>query len=178
MISEDAFRRLSDHFSVFPPFLDVVQEFGKQTSSKSETVSCSRSFRHANVSGTSSIFQSLLHETQSKPLRLVLEFCFLVKIPEEHGREDAAESWSIRQMGVYVQHDAQSGASTVIVLNPSQNFQSRLQDARARTLGPPTLRNILTLVLSCSTTTWSGYLSHLEGHLAQLVGMQMFLERL
>jgi len=99
----------------------------------------------------------------------VSETCYLLKIVEQHGRVELEEPWSIRQLGVYHQHDADSGNDTFILLNPMGSFQERLRDVKLsleRHLSP---RDIHHLALSHSVWQWRWYLTFWEEQLERLI---------
>ncbi|KAK5248158.1 hypothetical protein LTR06_007901 [Exophiala xenobiotica] len=146
MISDRALRRLAHHLDIFPPFLDLLQAFGERTSSDSDSDGGHRSYTRGQA----------------------FECSYLIKTAEEHGREDVEDPWSIRQMGVYFQHDSQRDTSTVIVINPLRSFLQRLKAAQIDTGDPPGWREIHRLALSCSTHPWTAYISHLGSQMTQL----------
>ena len=55
---------------------------------------------------------------------------FVVKYPENNGRTDGADPWSIRQTGVYQSFDVTTKTSVWILINPRQNTAAdkRLKD--------------------------------------------------
>ncbi|KAE9379782.1 hypothetical protein N431DRAFT_326685 [Stipitochalara longipes BDJ] len=146
LISESGLRIILSHFRIFPALLDVVNAFGAQTSSESDSISTSHSYTRANIS----------------------ECCYITKHVENHGREDSDDPWSIRQMGVYHQRNAWDDTNTFVIFNPSITFQQRFKDAQAASGRLPTWRDIHTLAASCSTTPWRRYIGHMEYELAQL----------
>ncbi|CAO2656258.1 Nn.00g050610.m01.CDS01 [Neocucurbitaria sp. VM-36] len=146
-ISENALRRLLGHFNILPAFIDVICAFGKLTSETSDSLGGCYSWKRGNIS----------------------ELCYLLKNVEKHGREGSEEPWSIRQLGVYHQHDSASRNDTFIILNPMVSFQQRLKDARARTELLPTWRDIHNLALSHSTWQWRWYLTFWESKLTELI---------
>ncbi|KAH7378819.1 hypothetical protein BKA66DRAFT_466691 [Pyrenochaeta sp. MPI-SDFR-AT-0127] len=146
-VSENALRSLIHHFNIFPAFIDVLCAFGKLTSETSDSLGGCYSWQSGNVS----------------------ELCYLLKNVEKHGRDGSDEPWSIRQLGLYHQHDSATGSDTFIILNPMMSFQQRLKDARAKTGLLPTWRDIHNLALSHSTWQWRWYLTFWESKLADLI---------
>ncbi|KIW11260.1 hypothetical protein PV08_10560 [Exophiala spinifera] len=146
MISDRALRRLAHHFGIFPEFLDVVTAFGERIVSDSDSVGGFRSHSGGQA----------------------FECAYLAKTVEEHGRDDDEDPWSIRQMGIYSQREANKEATTFIIINPLQTFLQRLKDAQAGTGEPPAWRDIHRLALSSSTTPWRQYTSYLETQMTQL----------
>ena len=55
---------------------------------------------------------------------------FVVKFPENNGRIDGADPWSIRQTGVYQSFNVTTKTSVWILINPRQNttVDKRLKD--------------------------------------------------
>lgn len=51
MISEQAMKMLMSHFKVFPAIMDVVNGFGGQTSSESDSASECNSYTRNSISG-------------------------------------------------------------------------------------------------------------------------------
>ncbi|KAL6707407.1 hypothetical protein ACN47E_004186 [Coniothyrium glycines] len=145
-ISQSALDVLMRHFKIFPSFIDIVCAFGKSTSD-TDTLGGCYSWRRNGIS----------------------EICYLLKIVEKHGRDEADEPWSIRQLGLYHQHETATGADTFIVLNPVMSFQQRLKSARCSNVTPPTSYEIQKLALSHSTWGWRWYLSFWESKLSDLI---------
>ncbi|PMD19929.1 hypothetical protein NA56DRAFT_190843 [Hyaloscypha hepaticicola] len=146
LISESGLKLLLSRFNIFPAFLDVVNAFGAQTSSESDSISTSHTHVRANIS----------------------ECCYVTRHVDDHAREESEDSWSIRQMGVYHQRNVWSNADTFIILNPSKTFLQRLKDAQTVSGRLPTWRDIHILAASCATTPWRRYISYMESKLAQL----------
>lgn len=86
------------------------------------------------------------------------ETCYLLKHVQRHGRKDGADSWSIRQMGIYLQNN--TDMKTMILLNPSMPFQQRL--LRVRKFQALEMTDIETLLFSECTRNWNEYLDDLE----------------
>jgi hypothetical protein len=168
LISEAGLRLLLSHFKIFPALIDVVNAFGAQTSSESDSISACHSYVRANISG-----QSWLPPPHTIKLpgliQTLIECCYVARHVEAHGREELDDPWSIRQMGVYHQRNVWDNTNTFVIFNPSKTFQQRLKDAQINSTRLPTWRDIHTLAASCSTTPWRRYISHIELKLAQLV---------
>jgi len=146
-ISEHALRRLISYFKIFPAFLEVLCAFGRRSQRSSNSLGGCYSWQNGSVSETS----------------------YLLKMIEQHGRVELEEPWSIRQLGVYHQHDADSGNDTFILLNPMGSFQERLRDVKLsleRHLSP---RDIHHLALSHSVWQWRWYLTFWEEQLERLI---------
>ncbi len=61
---------------------------------------------------------------------LFAEMAIVLKYPENNGRTDGADPWSIRQTGVYQSFDVITKTSVWILINPRQNTlaDNRLKD--------------------------------------------------
>jgi hypothetical protein len=88
-----------------------------------------------------------------------LECVYIVKHPEEHGRIEPEDPWSLRQMGVYHQTSA-SEAETFIILNPSKSFLKRLKKARSSS-DAVTPQDVHMMILSAAMERWRSYISDL-----------------
>ncbi|KAF2111930.1 hypothetical protein BDV96DRAFT_580879 [Lophiotrema nucula] len=145
-ISENGIRLLLDKLQAFPAFIDVICAFGKLSTETSDSLGGCYSWKQGNVS----------------------ELCYLLKTVEQHGRAESAEPWSIRQLGIYHQHNPDLGSDTFIVLNPTTSFQKRLKDAQVKMGAAPVWRDIHMLALSHATWQWRWYLTYWESKLSQL----------
>ncbi|KAF2129906.1 hypothetical protein P153DRAFT_385138 [Dothidotthia symphoricarpi CBS 119687] len=146
-ISEKALRNLIRHFNIFPAFTDVVCAFGTSSTEWSDSLGGCYSWQNNNVS----------------------ERCYLLKNVEKHGRDDSEEPWSIRQTGVYHQHNLATGNETFILLNPTMSLQLRLKNAQSRIGHESSSRDVHNLVLSHSTWQWRWYLTFWESKLNDLI---------
>lgn len=108
--------------------------------------------------------------TSTTWLTQILEFCFLLKHVEKHGREELGDKWSIRQMGVYACVGRQ-GRATFLVINPSHTFQQRLKDAQKDNTVPIGAADIFRLLISCSSTQWRMNINDIEEAFTHLVGV-------
>lgn len=98
---------------------------------------------------------------------------FVLKYPENNGRTDGADPWSIRQTGVYQSYDSGTKASLWILLNPRQ---STALDTRVRALlnssqdalDEPSLLGLI--ALSTYFVNWRAYMAYWEKEELRLVG--------
>ena len=93
---------------------------------------------------------------------------FVLKFPENNGRTDGADPWSIRQTGVYQSFDATSKTSVWILINPRQNTaaDTRLKDLLGSRKKLSTSEGQLPLVglvvLSTYFSNWRTYMAFYE----------------
>jgi hypothetical protein len=92
-----------------------------------------------------------------------------LKIAEKHGRDEPDEPWSIRQIGIYHQHDSGKDIDTFIFLNPVMSLQERLKSAMRNCNQLPDRQDIHNLAFSHSNVGWRWYLSFWESKLNDLV---------
>ena len=93
----------------------------------------------------------------------------VIKYPEDSGKPDRLNPWSIRQTGVYQSYDDNNNTSLWIVVNPNNNSAS---DRRIRTMLDQNNENLSILqehppllglvVLEASSTNWRSYMWFLE----------------
>ncbi|KAF2739367.1 hypothetical protein EJ04DRAFT_549088 [Polyplosphaeria fusca] len=144
-ISLECALKLFTTLQVFPGFIDILRAFGQKSSAIDES-----------YGGFS---------FQENELSHVAECAYTVKFPEEHGRDEPRDPWSVRQMGVYQQRTKDSGGTT-IVLNPSKSFLRRLKRVSSRP-APLTPWEIQVMALSASMEKWRWYISELEARVTE-----------
>ncbi|KAF2230727.1 hypothetical protein EV356DRAFT_323727 [Viridothelium virens] len=142
LISHDAMHTLLGHLQVFPPFYDILHEFGERIERPSESRGCFQEWK--------------LAPSQS------FELCYLFKFVEEHGRDYEEGSWSIRQTAVYHRRDTETGKDFVVILNPSRAFQQRWRQATQDEKTKPGAGDLHTLLMSCASSKWNLFVNGLE----------------
>ena len=99
---------------------------------------------------------------------LFAEMAFVLKYPENNGRTDGADPWSIRQTGVYQSFDATTKTSVWILINPRQNTAAddrlkELLSSRERFAAVEGQQPVLGLmVLSTYFSNWRTYMAFYE----------------
>ena len=91
-----------------------------------------------------------------------------MKYPENNGRTDGADPWSIRQTGVYQSFDTATKTSIWILLNPREKTaaENRIkgllntQDGFSDPRGQPPLLGLI--VLSMYLNNWRTYMAYYE----------------
>ena len=99
---------------------------------------------------------------------LFAEMAMVLKYPENNGRTDGADPWSIRQTGVYQSFDVTTKTSIWILINPRQNTAAdkRLKDLLSSQDNFPAIEGQLPLiglmVLSTYFGNWRTYMAFYE----------------
>ena len=99
---------------------------------------------------------------------LFAEMAMILKYPENNGRTDGADPWSIRQTGVYQSFDVTTKTSIWILINPRQNTAAdkRLKDLLSSQDKFPAIEGQLPLiglmVLSTYFGNWRTYMAFYE----------------
>ena len=99
---------------------------------------------------------------------LFAETAMILKYPENNGRTDGADPWSIRQTGVYQSFDVTTKTSIWILINPRQNSAAdkRLKDLLGSQNNFPAIEGQLPLiglmVLSTYFGNWRTYMAFYE----------------
>lgn len=146
---------------IFPASIDILRAFGQRTAFKDE--SYGGLYMQDNPSpshkGTLSylciqIGTGTQSETDSK------EYAYTIRYPEQHGRDEPLDPWSLRQMGVYHQCHT-NGNNTFIVLQPSKPFLKRLKRVTSSKIAV-TPQSIQMMALSAAMDNWRWYISDLE----------------
>lgn len=140
VVDESSLRKILTCFDVFPPFIDIIRTFGQKTGFEDDS---SGGFHFRNDRKVS-----------------VYETAYLIKQAEKHGRPEAREPWSIRQMGVYHRNGGPFG-DVFIIINPSFPLRQRLKCMK-NSGGRPSPKALHTMILSCATENWRWYITDLE----------------
>ena len=112
-------------------------------------------------------FPSQFHLSIARCL-LFAEMAFVLKYPENNGRTDGADPWSIRQTGVYQSFDVTTKTSVWILINPRQNTaaDNRLKDLLCSRDKFPTMEGrkplVGLMVLSTYFGNWRTYMAFYE----------------
>ena len=103
------------------------------------------------------------------------ETALVLKYPENNGRTDGADPWSIRQTGVYQSFDVKTKTSVWLLINPRQNTAAddRLRDllgSRKRFSATEEQQPLIGLmVLSTYFGNWRTYMAFYEKEELRLV---------
>lgn len=91
------------------------------------------------------------------------EFTYNLRYVEKHGR-DLKSPWSVRQMAVYHQFDAEKKSSKWILLNPSAVICQKLQKVISVVAcrGPADRRFLHLMFLCMAEKNWREYVNFLE----------------
>lgn len=115
-------------------------------------------------------FSSTVSSSESLPKKS-LDVSYLVKHAEEHGRSEQENPWSVRQMGVYHQMNAESG-DIFIILNPSKTFQRRLKRMQ-QGKKPTAFWDLHMMLLTCAMEKWRWCATDAERRYVSMVCLQL-----
>ena len=106
-----------------------------------------------------------------------LEFSYLLRYPEKHGRT-TKNPWSMRQVAVHRSNDHETKTSQWIFIHLPQSLQTELVDSLKRRrselpeeVGTPSLD----FVLAGTLQHWRDYVNFLESEIGTLVSCTEFL---
>lgn len=95
-----------------------------------------------------------------------LEFCYIVRYFEKHGRTELKQAWSLRQTFLYQKYDVETQKSVWIVLQPMQKHKTELEAHQSQVLHPMALHS---LSLNLGLSNWRWYLDDTRKTILQFV---------
>src|SRR5277367_6248762 len=113
---------------------------------------------HLSMTSSATLLSFAVPQVDYKIAYIYLEFSFTAKHVEEHGRSDAYDPWSIRQIGVHHKFLAARNQNTFVLLNPSLGLIKRMDSLGYNTEALKLHR----LILCTVTERWIQYLAYLE----------------
>ncbi|KAF8537920.1 hypothetical protein BDD12DRAFT_911130 [Trichophaea hybrida] len=112
-ISEAAAKTLLSHLETFPPFLEVLQNFGMTKGPQNEGWGC---------------MYGAITEPSAGEHDFTFECAYILRYPKLHDRPGSMDPWSVRQIGLYQKYTTLSKRGTYIILEPSSDLQRRLRE--------------------------------------------------
>jgi hypothetical protein len=158
-------KKLLAHFQIFPSFLNIIHQFGRQTSEPGPSSGYFYSQSCKSASGRLFEVNPTNYETYTH--HLDIELCYIVSTAEKNGRDDVEDLYSMRKFGIYHRKNHQDESNTIIVINPTISFQQFFKSARE--ISPCGWMSLHKTVLSHCSFSWRQYVNYLEQDLARLV---------
>ena len=167
MITASGVRKLLSLYKASPASIDLLRAFGQRSSFEGDSYIhfASRSLQDSNAGKITTAEMQLLKKTLSECYPS--ETTYIFRHVEEHGRPDASERWSVRQMGIYSQAHPSAG-NTFIILNPSTPFQKHLRYIIDRRR-PPLSMDIHRAIFLSSVSQWRWYIDDIESRYLDIV---------
>lgn len=84
-----------------------------------------------------------------------LEFCYILRYFERHGRTELKQPWSLRQTFLYHKYELKTRKTVWMVLQPMQRFKTEMEAHESRVLHPMAMHSVS---LNLGLSNWRWYL--------------------
>lgn len=153
-------------------FLDGVHSFGAKVAGEDDPYFniCHRTLYNLRDNDQEiserRVSGELTRTDEARNAQMDLEFCYILRYFERHGRSELKQAWSLRQTLIYQKYDLETQRMVWIVIQPMQKYKTELESHKSQLLHPMTMHSIS---LSLGLSNWRWYLDDTRKIISQYV---------
>jgi hypothetical protein len=176
-ITYETFQKIIVRHDIYSPFMDTVRAFGIKTHDDEKVNDCchGRIYDKSMTGREGSSFGNVIWlqwKLELADMHNVTELCYNIRHFERNNRA-RGDPWSLRQIGIYHNYDAEHQSSVWIILQPSVHIETHLINAlqEIQRLGIPSeaQQYLHVFFFTSVEMNWKEYMESLRERLEILV---------